>query len=192
MDLLMQRRAADIMTVIRRSAAVEHASGAFNPDLKAHCASCESDARSSWMRQGWGAAHLYRDPYAKEFLWRQCLSESSCPEPRDALKDTYEYLKGLYPDKQWEPDPDPRCEACAQVGYLFFGAAHRSTVRGRIVRKAERPSERLVTDTLVGMWQALPAADKDRWAKTRMHTRGGAPKRPRRRRRRKRRFDHGL
>jgi hypothetical protein len=124
-------------------------------------------------------------------------TESSCPEPRDALKDTYEYLKGLYPDKQWEPDPDPRCEACAQVGYLFFGAAHRSTVRGRIVREAERPSERLVTDTLVGMWQALPAADKGRWAKTRMHTRGGAPNYtrggpPRRRRRRKRRFDHGL
>ena len=45
---------------------------------------------------------------------------------------------------------------------------------------------------VVGMWQALPAEDKDRWAKTRMHTRGGAPKRPRRRRRRKRRFDHGL
>ena len=175
--------------LIRRSAAHAKfvANGAW-PDLKAHCASCESDARSSTMRP---YANLDRDPYAKEYLWRQCLSESSCPEPRDALKDTYEYLKGLYPDKQWEPDPDPRCELCAQVGYLFFGAAHRSTVRGRIVRKAERPSERLVTDTLVGMWQALPAADKDRWAKTRMHTRGGAPKRPRRRRRR-RRFDHGL
>ena len=135
-------------------------------------------------------ANLYRDPYAKEYLWRQCLFEADCPENQQVP--AYERLKEVYPDKQWDIDPDPRCEACAQVGYLFFGAAHRSTVRGRIVREAERPSERLVTDTLVGMWQALPAEDKDRWAKTRMHTRGGEPKRPRRRRRRKRRFEHGL
>ena len=76
----MQRRAEDIMTVIRRS--VPRTRPSF-PDLKGHCARAKSDAESSTMRP---YANLDRDPYAKEYLWRQCLFESSCPEPRDALK----------------------------------------------------------------------------------------------------------